>query len=61
MILEYDIQYKLYSYKPLNKFEDDIICGSTYYSLGTIHNYTQRNEMVNLKDDIPKNLISKTK
>ena len=60
MILDYDIQFELYTFKPLNKFEEEIIYGNTYYSLGTLHNYTTKNKLVNLKDQLQKNLISKT-
>lgn len=60
MILDYDIQFELYTFKPLNKFEGEIIYGNTYYSLGTLHNYSIKNKLVNLKDQLHKNLVSKT-
>ena len=59
MIIDYDLQFELYSFKTLNKFDKRIMFGNSYYSLGTISNFTDRNDLIDLRDQIPNNLISK--
>ena len=59
MILDYDLQYNQYNFKPINRFNKEIIIGDSYYSLGILSNFSKRNELINLKNQIPNNLISK--
>ena len=59
IIVDYDLQFNEYIYKTLNKFNESIVFGKSYFSLGVLNNYSKKEKLVNLKEQIPNKLISK--
>ena len=59
MILDYDMQFDQYNFKTFNKFEREPIIGDSYYSLGTLCNFTEKENLVDIKDQLSNSLINK--